>query len=89
MKLIIVILILLLVIVFSWNISSKDDDNKVISYFCIIIISVLFAVALIIYNYKIKPTALDVYQGKTTLEIIYRDSIPIDSIVVFKEEFKK
>lgn len=36
-----------------------------------------------------RPTALDVYEGKTTLEITYRDSIPVDSIVVFKEEFKK
>ena len=35
------------------------------------------------------PTALDVYQGKTTLEITYRDSIPVDSIVVFKPEFRK
>ena len=33
---------------------------------------------------KSKPTALDVYQNKTTLEITYRDSIPVDSIVVFK-----
>ena len=32
------------------------------------------------------PTALDVYQGKTTLEITYRDSIPVDSVVVFKDE---
>lgn len=31
-----------------------------------------------------KPTALDVYQGKTTLEITYRDSIPVDSVVVYK-----
>ena len=31
-----------------------------------------------------KPTALDVYQGKTTLEITYKDSIPVDSVVVFK-----
>lgn len=30
------------------------------------------------------PTALDVYQGKTTLEITYQDSIPVDSVVVFK-----
>ena len=30
------------------------------------------------------PTALDVYQGKTTLEITYKDSIPVDSVVVFK-----
>lgn len=35
------------------------------------------------------PTAMDVYQGKTTLEITYRDSVPVDSIVVYKEEFKK
>ena len=35
------------------------------------------------------PTAFDVYQGNTTLEITYRDSIPVDSVVVFKDEFKK
>ena len=35
------------------------------------------------------PTALDVYQGNTTLEITYRDSIPVDSVVVFKVELKK
>lgn len=35
-----------------------------------------------------EPTAMDVYKGKTTLEIIYRDNIPIDSIVVFKEQYK-
>lgn len=32
-----------------------------------------------------KPTALDVYQGKTTLEITYKDGVPIDSVVVFKK----
>lgn len=31
-----------------------------------------------------KPTALDVYRGRTTLEITYRDTIPIDTLVVFK-----
>ena len=30
------------------------------------------------------PTALDVYRGKTTLEITYRDSVAIDSMVVYK-----
>ena len=34
------------------------------------------------------PTALDVYNGKTTLEITYRDSVAVDSVVVFKEETK-
>ncbi len=30
------------------------------------------------------PSALDVYRGKTTLEITYRDSVAIDSTVVYK-----
>lgn len=32
------------------------------------------------------PTALDVYRGNTTLEITYRDGIPVDSVVVFKHK---
>lgn len=31
------------------------------------------------------PTALDVYQGKTTLEYTIRDGEIIDSVVVFKK----
>ena len=31
------------------------------------------------------PTAIDVYRGKTTLEITYRNGVPIDSAVVFKK----
>ena len=30
------------------------------------------------------PTALDVYRGKTTLEITYRDSVAVDSVVIYK-----
>ena len=32
------------------------------------------------------PTALDVYRGNTTLEITYRDSVAVDSVVVFKNK---
>ena len=35
-----------------------------------------------------QPTAKDVYEGKTTLRIVYEDSIPVDTIVVFKKNFK-
>lgn len=34
------------------------------------------------------PSAMDVYRGKTTLEITYKDSIPIDSTVVWKDKIK-
>jgi hypothetical protein len=36
-----------------------------------------------------KPTAMDVYQGKTTLEITYKDGVAIDSVVVFKDKEKQ
>lgn len=35
-----------------------------------------------------RPSALDVYQGKTTLEYTIRDGVKVDSIVVFKKELK-
>lgn len=37
---------------------------------------------------SITPTALDVYQGKTTLETTYKDGVAIDSVVVFKDKKK-
>ena len=37
---------------------------------------------LIYSQFSIKP--MDVYRGKTTLEITYRDSVAIDSTVVYK-----
>ena len=55
----------------------------------LISIGILLVLVGIVSILSKNPTALDVYQGKTTLEITYRDSIPIDSVVVFKEEFKK
>lgn len=35
------------------------------------------------------PNAMDVYRGRTTLEITYRDSVALDSVVVFKDELKE
>jgi FtsH-binding integral membrane protein len=42
--------------------------------------------ALMYNEIKKKPSAMDVYQGKTTLEITYKDGIAVDSIVVFKNK---
>ena len=44
----------------------------------------LFGVFLVMTAVESRPTALDVYRGKTTLEITYRDSVAIDSTVVYK-----
>lgn len=34
-----------------------------------------------------RPKAMDVYQGKTTIEYTIRDGVKVDSIVVFKENY--
>ena len=55
---------------------------------CAVLVGVVLGMAAVIiqdYDDKnITPTALDVYRGKTTLEITYRDSVAIDSTVVYK-----
>ena len=33
-----------------------------------------------------RPKAMDVYQGKTTIEYTIRDGVKVDSLVVFKEK---
>lgn len=51
------------------------------------IVYVLFIVEVALVANVIKdpqPTAMDVYQGKTTIEYTIRDSVKIDSVVVWK-----
>ena len=36
------------------------------------------------YLQQFRPKPIDVYRGKTTLEITYRDSVAVDSTVVYK-----
>ena len=36
-----------------------------------------------------KPTAMDVIEGKTTMEYKIIDGIKVDSTLIFKPEFKK
>lgn len=45
-----------------------------------------FLVFLLLLSYVCKPKAIDVYRGKTTLEITYKDRVPIDSTVVWKNK---
>ena len=52
------------------------------------ILACVGAVIIIADKYEAHPTALDVYQGKTTLEITYKDGIAVDTVVVFKNKEK-
>jgi hypothetical protein len=63
---------------------DKKEHGDCFASWCTIFLScwaLCSFVSLMTYN---EPTALDVYRGKTTLEITYRDSVAIDSVVVYK-----
>ena len=68
-------------------ISIKAEKTDKIAVVCGIIGCVFFVVGgtgHIINSIPTTPSAIDVYRGKTTLEITYRDSVAIDSTVVYK-----
>jgi hypothetical protein len=81
----ILILIVILVLNTVDDIQNSTFDTGV---FFGIILSILIAIEVALLSSVLedpRPTAMDVYQGKTTLEYTIRDSVKIDSIVVFKD----
>ena len=80
---------ILLVIFFFWNTSTDDSKGRVVSAWLLVLSAIIFFALLSSYENRDTPSAIDVYQGKTTIEITYRDSIPVDSVVVFKKTMKE
>lgn len=89
MEWVILIFGLLYIISFFWNCTTNNKDSRSVSAFLLSVFVIITFAAYLTYENRKIPTAIDVYQGKTTIEITYRDTIPVDSIVVFKDEFKK
>ena len=75
-------IIISLIIVLKDSISGKATYDDTPIFFITMILNVIIIICLII-NLR-KPRAIDVYQDNTTLEITYKDSVPIDSVVVWK-----
>lgn len=61
----------------------NDDWLAYSAITCFVVGFILFVCCAI--DNKTNPTAIDVYRGKTTLEVTYKDGVPIDTVVVFKE----
>jgi len=72
-------------IVIGCVIDINTENGGPFCFICGIVFSagVLFVV---MKTFGGSPTAMDVYQGRTTLEITYKDGVPIDSVVVFKDK---
>lgn len=75
------ILALVALIISMWaHLENSNVGTIELALHCFAIIMVFCAIGV----YCSSPIAIDVYRGKTTLEITYKDTIPIDSVVVFK-----
>lgn len=68
----------------------RDDNACACGFFGSILMLITTGIGLHIWGNKPEPypTAIDVYRGRTTLEITYRDSVAVDSVVVWKEGMK-
>ena len=66
---------------------AKDighDEGFVKGFFLGLVVTFISCIIIISDAEKSRIKPIDVYRGKTTLEITYRDSIAIDSTVVYK-----
>lgn len=61
------------------------EDRSSVIYLALAIILGCISMCCVTIFIK-QPTALDVYRGKTELQITYKGTIPIDSVVVFKNK---
>ena len=77
-----------IIISMVWSFSEGDSPIQILTFFLIVMwCAILHDIST--QNYKPEgPTAMDVYRGKTALQVTYRDSIAIDTVVVFKEDIK-
>lgn len=76
-----IISIIVLAIILWYD--NKENGDCIMSWFTIIFSCWALASLISLIEYD-NPSAMDVYRGKTTLEITYRDSVAIDSVVVYK-----
>ena len=69
---------------------QEESDESTPSAVLGAIITIFLIAGIGIIGEHLSPsiTPIDVYRGKTTLEITYRDGFAIDSTVVWKEEIK-
>lgn len=85
------IALLMVIILFVCSLVTRikneifEDKNFTRIILDIIIAYSMIAILLMI-AYISKPKAIDVYRDKTTLEITYKNSVPIDTVVVWKDK---
>ena len=86
MEWVMVVFILLTSICYIWNIFTNNKDYRFISALLLVISTVILIGLISSYENRNIPTAMDVYQGNTTLEYKVVDNVKVDSVVIFKND---
>ena len=82
----IIVMSVFLLIILTVGIDIFLSDGFVSFKFEIGLVAFLSTIVILTLAVALKnePKAIDVYKGKTTLVISYKDEVPIDSVVVWK-----
>ena len=82
----ILIVLAVLSLIIAICLSNRNKENAGIAFgiFIGLLLSVL--ISFIIVPIEESIPAIEVYRNNTTLQITYQDSIPIDSVVVYKNK---
>ena len=82
-------IIFLIIRSIQWNSEGEPYSLCVLCGFAIFALIVLEIFCIDDIVSKPQPRAMDVYQGKTTLEYTIKDGVKVDSIVVFKKNYNE
>ena len=85
--LVLVLLCIIYLIIFLFVIVTEREKDK--TYTCIFGALICVYAMISIADRNHKPTAMDVIEGKTVMEYKIIDGVKVDSILIFKPEFKK
>lgn len=64
--------------------SDSLEDKKFMRIIMITITACSIIAMFLMFTHLSKPKPIDVYRGNTTLEITYKDNVPVDSVVIWK-----
>ena len=80
------ILIFVAIVLVGYGASHKEPGTVGVGISLGFVVILLFWFSVPEYH---EPKAIEVYQGKTTLEYTVKDGVKTDSVVVYKEGVKK
>ena len=79
-----VLAIMLWIVILNINPEHSESfrDGATLTFFATILTVLVMTIVIVEIANPVQP--IDVYRGNTTLEITYKDSVAIDSVVVWK-----